>query len=441
VDVRADPAALSVAPARRGAPAFGAFERMVALRYLGATRRGSGVSFITVVAFAGIALSVATLIVVMSVMQGFRTTLLDQLLGVNGHVFVRTVNEDFADYEALTEAAAAVPGVTRATPLLRVPAGAVAGENLAPVNLIGIEREALLGIEEVAGQGRLLSGSFEGFGRGRRGGDEIALAVGLARALGVTAGDPVDILVAGGASTVIGSVPYTDKTYRVGAVFAIGNSQYDQVQAYIPLEQAQLLTRSKGAVSEVELRIADPQRPDAVRAAVEGLVGPGEYVLDWRDLNRDFFDALEIERAMVRIILSLLVLIAALLIVSNLVMLVKDKTSDIAVLRTMGATRGAILRVFFLSGMMIGVGGVVLGVILGVTVTLNITAIERGLSALFGLALFNPQIYYLDEIPAVLEWTEVRFVVLWTLALSAVASVLPARRAARLDPVEALRYE
>ncbi len=144
---------------------------------------------------------------------------------------------------------------------------------------------------------------------------------------------------------------------------------------------------------------------------------------------------------MVRIILSLLVLIAALLIVSNLVMLVKDKTSDIAVLRTMGATRGAILRVFFLSGMMIGVGGVVLGVILGVTVTLNITAIERGLSALFGLALFNPQIYYLDEIPAVLEWTEVRFVVLWTLALSAVASVLPARRAARLDPVEALRYE
>lgn len=442
MDVRAEVAKTSAAhEPRRGARAFGAFERMVALRYLGATKRGGGVSFITIVAFAGIALSVATLIVVMSVMQGFRTTLLDQLLGVNGHVFIQTVNEEFAGYDALVDEAAAIPGVTRATPLLRVPAGAVAGENLAPVNLIGIEREALMGVEEVVGPERVLFGSFDGFGRGRKGGDEVALAIGLARNLGVTAGDPVDILVAGGASTVMGAVPYTDKTYRVGAVFAIGNSQYDQVQAYIPLEQAQLLTRQKGSVSEVELRISDPQDPGGVRAAAEALAGPGEYVLDWRDLNADFFNALQIERSMVRIILSLLVLIAALLIVSNLVMLVKDKTSDIAVLRTMGATRGAVLRVFFLSGMMIGVGGTLIGVGLGVLFTLNITTIERVLSAAFGMALFNPNIYYLEEIPAVLEWAEIRFVVIWTLVLSALASVLPARRAARLDPVEALRYE
>jgi lipoprotein-releasing system permease protein len=426
--------------APRQARPFGASERMIALRYLGATKKGRGVSFISVIGFAGIALSVATLIVVMAVMQGFRTTLLDQILGVNGHVYVMSNGPDFDDYEAVAARVAEVPGVTKATPVMRVAAGATNGDRLVPLDLICIDPDALSAVEEVAGEDRVLAGDFENFGEGRRGGDEIALAVGVASQLGLSAGDAVTIIVAGGAETPFGTEPFEEKTYRVGAVFKIGNSQYDSIRAYLPLEQARLLTRGRGDM-QVEVRIEDPQNPGPMRDAIAEVVGPFHYVLDWTDLNRGFFDALQIERSMVRIILSLLVLVATLLIVSNLVMRVKDKTADIAVLRTMGATRSAVMRIFFLSGMLIGVTGTAIGVALGVAFVLNITAIERALSTLLQVALFNPEIYFLEEIPAELQWAEINFVIWWTLLLSAAASLFPAWKAARLDPVEALRYE
>ena len=431
-----------VAHAARTAPArpFGAFERMVALRYIGATRKGRGVSFISVVAFSGIALSVATLIVVMSVMQGFRTTLLDQILGVNGHVFVESYEEGFPEADAVAGRLMGTPGIVDATSIIRVPAGATNGDDFVPVEVIGIDPDALRANADVAGPDRLRSGSFEAFGVGRKGGEEIAIASGVASQLGLVAGDPVMLFVAGGAETVMGRAPLTQKTYRVGAVFSIGNSQYDAVRAYLPVEQADLLTRRRGR-RQVELRITDPQDPGPVTQAVQARVGDDYVVYDWRRLNQGFFNALQVERSMVRIILSLLVLVAALLIVSNLVTRVKDKTGDIAVLRTMGATRGSVARVFFLSGMLIGVTGTILGVTLGVLFVWNITAIERGLSAVVGVVLFNPEVYYLDQIPAELQWGEVRFVVLWTLGLTALASVYPAWRASRLDPVEALRYE
>lgn len=425
--------------ASRPAQPFGAFERMVAIRYIGATKKGRGVSFISVVAFSGIALSVATLIIVMSIMQGFRTTLLDQLLGVNGHVFVETYTGDFPEAPEVAATLAELPGVTRATPILRLPAVAVRAEEFVPVEVIGIEPGALRRIDEVAGPDRLRTGSFEGFGEDYLW--QVALASGVAAQLGLVAGDPVTLLVAGGAETAFGSLPITERTFEVAAVFSIGNSGYDAVRVYMPIEAADRLTRRQGD-KQVEVRVAEPQRVGEVRPLVRAATDPDRtYVQDWRDYNRSYFDALQFERFMVRIILSLLVLVAALLIVSNLTTRVKDKTADIAVLRTMGATRGSILRIFLMSGLLIGVLGTLLGLILGTLFVLNVVAIENAISSVLGIILFNPDIYILSEIPAELQWQEVLFVTVLTLGLTVLASWLPARKAARLDPVEALRYE
>ena len=428
------------APGRPAKP-FGAFERMVALRYLGATKKGRGMSFITVVAFSGIALSVATLIIVMSIMQGFRTTLLDQLLGVNGHVFVETYASEFADAQAVADDLMAVPGVVRATPVLRIQAGATNGDALAGVEIIGIDPDALRGIDDVTGPDHVRSGSFEGFGGGEAGRDHVAIGIGVARTLGLQAGDPITLYVAGGAETPFGRQPLTQKTYEVAAVFAIGNSAYDAVRLYMPMEAADRLTRRRGD-PQVELRVAEPQRVSRIVPLVEARLDPDRtYVQDWTDYNRSYFDALEFERFMVRVILSLLVLVATLLIVSNLTTRVKDKTADIAVLRTMGATRGSILRIFLMSGLLIGVCGTLLGIVLGAVFVWNVATIEAVISGLIDGSLWNEDIYILSRIPAELEWQEVVFVTLLTLSLTGIASWLPARKAARLDPVEALRYE
>ena len=425
-------------PAQRPATPFGAFERMVAVRYIGSTKKGRGVSFISVVAFSGIALSVATLIIVMSVMQGFRATLLDQLLGINGHVFVQAYG-DFTEAPEVAKTLRGLPGVTRATPIIRVPAGATNGDVFLPVEVIGIDPDALRAIDEVAGPDRLRGGTFEGLGEEYLW--QVAMASGVAARLGLAAGDPVTLFVAGGAETVMGRAPLTERTFEVAVVFSIGNSGYDAVRLYMPIEAADRLTRGQGR-REVEVRVSEPQAVGAVRPAIEAAVDPARvFVRDWRDNNRSYFDALQFERFMVRIILSLLVFIATLLIISNLTTRVKDKTADIAVLRTMGATRGAILRIFLMSGLLIGVLGTLLGLALGTLFVLNVVAIENAISRALGIILFNPDIYILSEIPAELQWREVAFVTVFTLSLTVLASWLPARKAARLDPVEALRYE
>lgn len=438
-------AAISATPfgAPSATPPFSFFEWMVARRYLGATKSGKGVSLISIIAFGGIMLAVAVLIIVMSVMQGFRTKLLDQLLGVNGHIFVQS-GEPIADYAALIEKLRATPGVTEATPLIMAPVYA-SGPNETGIMMRGVRKEDLMavnyvtGVDPETGRSHVVAGSFETFGVGKNGGREIAIGNRVAWQLGVGPGDKVTLISGRGPDTPFGPT-LQKKTYTIGAIFEVGNSEYDSFIGFMPLEQAQIFFGYGDAVQQIELRVADPERVKAYKPAIEK-AAPGFELRDWQQQNQSYFNALQTERSVMRLILLLIVAVAALNIITGLIMLVKDKTGDIAVLRTMGATQGSIMRIFFLSGSLIGVIGTIVGAIAGALFVWNIDAIERLLSWLFNTDLFPADVYYFNEIPAKMQWHEVGLIVGWSLLMSFVATIYPAWRAARLDPVEALRYE
>lgn len=423
---------------------FSYFEWMIARRYLAATRTGQGVSLISIIAFAGIMLAVATLIIVMSVMQGFRDKLIDQLLGVNGHAFVQSI-DPISDYQPLTEELLRVDGVLSATPLIQAPVYATTSTGEAGIFVRAMRPDDVRAIDYVAGIDRetgrshVIDGSFENFGVGKNGGNEIALGSRIAYSLGVRAGDAVRLISGRGPETAFGPTP-RQKTYTVGAIFEVGNSEYDGFVAFMPLNQGRLFFSYADAVQQIEIRVDDPERIRSYVPSLQDAAGPFN-VRTWEQQNRSYFSALQTERGVMRLILFLIVGVAALNIITGLIMLVKDKTSDIAVLRTMGATQGAIMRIFFLSGAMIGVFGTLAGVVLGATFVWNIDAIETGLSALLRTDLFPADIYYFSNVPAEMNRDEILIVVGWSLFMSFITTIYPAWRAARLDPVEALRYE
>jgi lipoprotein-releasing system permease protein len=412
---------------------FGAFERMVAFRYLRARRQEGFVSVIAIFSLLGIALGVATLIIVMSVMNGFRADLLGRILGLNGHLGVYAQAGPLDDFDAKAAKVGEVRGVTSVTPLIEGQVMATTEIGAAGALVRGIRPEDLQRRPLVADH--IVQGSLADF-------DDDGVAVGdrLARRLGIAVGGAITIISPQGTATAFGTMPRI-KTYRVVALFDVGMYEYDNSFIFVPLEAAQLFFRLPNAVTSLEVFVADPDRIRDDRRLIAAALGGHVRIVDWQQANSSLFNAVEIERNVMFLILTLIIVVAAFNIISSMIMMVKDKGRDIAILRTMGASRGAILRIFMLSGASIGVVGTLAGLVLGVAFTRNIEAIRQALQKVIGTDLFSAEIYFFTRIPARLDSGEVAAVVLMALALSFLATLYPSWRAARLDPVEALRYE
>jgi lipoprotein-releasing system permease protein len=412
-----------------------AFERMVAMRYLRARRGERFVSIIAAISLVGIALGVATLIIVMSVMNGFRTELLARILGLNGHVAVYAAGAPIRDYTALAARIETLPQVTAALPLvdgqclLTTDRGGAVGAEVRGLASSDMAKLTVVSRHIVDGSLADLTGP-----------DAVAVGVGLAQRFGLGIGSRVTLVSPQGMATAFGTVPRI-KSYKVVAIFRVGFNEADTSFAYLPLDAAQLFFQSPDAVTQIDVFVRDPDAVASTTTALRRMFsGQPVNLVDWTQSNNSFFNAVEVERNVMFLILTLIILVAAFNIVSSLFMLVKDKTADIAILRTMGASAGSILRIFVMVGSSVGVVGTLLGVALGVVFCLNIDRLQHFLERLTGTSLFNPEVYFLSQLPAELRWQEVLQVAVMALVLAFLATVFPSWRAARTDPVEALRH-
>ncbi|MGA8158895.1 MAG: lipoprotein-releasing ABC transporter permease subunit [Rhodoplanes sp.] len=417
-----------------GTRPFAAFEWMLSLRYLRARRKEGFISIIAGFSFLGIMLGVATLIIVMAVMNGFRTELLDKILGLNGHLLIQPLESPLTDFNQVAERVSAIPGVRLAAPIVEGQALASSPFAANGVLVRGIKAADLDKLASVAKN--VKQGTLEGFDEGQ------GLAIGkrLADQLSLRAGDKLTLVSPRGAVTPMGTTPRI-KVYKVAAVFEIGMSEYDAAFVFMPLPEAQAYFNRPNDVTAIEVYTTDPDNIDRYRKLVTDAAARPVYLIDWRQRNATFFNALQVERNVMFLILTLIVLVAALNIVSGLIMLVKDKSADIGIMRTMGATQGAVMRIFLITGASIGVVGTLTGFIVGTVVCLNVESIRQFLSFVTRTELFSPELYFLSRLPAEMNIAETAAVVVMALALSLLATLYPSWRAARLDPVETLRYE
>jgi lipoprotein-releasing system permease protein len=412
---------------------FGPVERLIAGRYLRPRREEGFVSVIALFSLLGIALGVGTLIVVLAVMSGFRAELLGRVLGLNGHLTVQAGPDGLADFDELALRLNEADGVVSVTPL-------VAGQVMASANGVasgalvrGIRPAELAARETIAAGVR--AGALDTLGE-----EQIAIGSRMAYRMGLSLGDRLTLISPKGAATAFGTMPRM-KAYEIGAIFEVGMFEYDNSFIFMPLEEAQIYFQLEDRASELEIMVENPDQVWTYRQELAPIVGQLGRIVDWQQANSQFFTALRVERNVMFLILSLIIMVAAFNIISGMIMLVKDKSRDIAILRTVGATRGAIMRVFFMSGAAIGVTGTVAGFLLGLGFAANIETIRQWLQGLTGTELFAAEIYFLSHLPARIEAPDVVSVVLMSLALSLLATLYPSWRAARLDPVEALRYE
>ncbi|MDB5381023.1 MAG: multidrug transporter substrate-binding protein, partial [Rhodospirillales bacterium] len=373
---------------------FGPFERAIAFRYLRARKGERFVSLIAWFSLVGIALGVATLIIVMSVMNGFRQELLGKILGLNGHIGAYALAGPLPDYEAVAARIRAVPGVISATPvvegqvLLTSESGGARGGLARGISPENLRARAIIA-------GNILAGSLDDFG----GEDSIVIGQRLANSMGIRVGDRITLVSPQGRATVFGSVPRL-KAYVVVAAFDVGMNEYDSSYVFLPLAAAQIYFQTGQGVTQVETFVSDPIRVRPVMRAIREALGSTPLrIISWEDQNSSFFNAVQVERNVMFLILTLIIVVAAFNIVSSLIMMVKDKGKDIAILRTMGATRGAVMRVFLLCGASIGVLGTLIGFLLGMVFCWNIESIRQGLMALTGTPLFSPEVYFLTRLP------------------------------------------
>jgi lipoprotein-releasing system permease protein len=413
---------------------FALFEWMLARRYLRARRKEGFISVIAGFSFAGIMLGVATLIIVMAVMNGFRNELFEKILGLNGHIVVHKIGDPFNDYTEAARRIAAVPGVKSAMPLIEGQAMISSSVQTLGGLVRGLSEGGLKSLPLVADNVRY--GTLDGFD----GQEGIALGMRLANSLRVNVGDSVTLVSPRGASTPFGTAPRI-KRYNVAAIFELGMSEYDKTMVFMPLTEAQRYFSRPDQVDVLEVVVEHPERIGQMLRPMQEVAGPTLHLTDWRKRNETFFTVLEVERNVMFIILSLIVLVAALNIISGLMMLVKDKGRDIAILRTMGATKGAIMRVFLITGASIGVVGTIAGLVLGIVFCWRIDEIRQLVQRLTGTTLMDPTVYYLTRLPADIDVHETASIVMMALVLSVLATLYPSWRASRLDPVEALRYE
>ena len=415
---------------------FGPFERAVAFRYLRARKGERFVSVIAIFSLVGIALGVATLIIVMSVMNGFRQELLGRILGLNGHLGVHGIERNITDYDAMAGRIRAVPGVVSATPIVEGQVLLTSEQGGASGGLArGVKPEDLRARGIVAQS--IINGTLDRF----EGDDAIVIGSRLAQRFRITVGDKVTLVSPQGRTTVFGTVPRV-RAYTVVAIFQIGMHEYDNSFVFLPMRAAQTFFQTGDAATQVEVFVSDPSNVRAVTRGIRtALQGTPVRILDWQDANSSFFAAVQVERNVMFLILTLIIIVAAFNIVSSLIMLVKDKGRDIAVLRTVGATRGAILRIFLLCGASVGVVGTLTGFLIGIAFCANIETIRQAIQSLSGTELFSAEVYFLTRLPAVVDYNEVMQVVAMGLGLSLLATIYPSWRAAKTDPVVALRNE